>query len=74
LAKHYPHEASYEKMKAAQTGGSLELGPTGAEQRQIQQQLRFKGKRGQQGKLLLLRLSNSKPRHNLRQHRAGQLE
>jgi hypothetical protein len=38
LAKHYPHEASYEKMRAAQTGGSLELGPTEAEQRQVQQQ------------------------------------
>jgi len=38
LAKHYPREASHEKMKAAQTGGSGELGPTEIEQQAVGQQ------------------------------------
>lgn len=32
------HEAYYKKMRAAATGGSLDLGPTEAEQKQVQQQ------------------------------------
>jgi hypothetical protein len=37
LADHYPHEAGFKKMRAAQTGGSLGLGPTAAEQAQVGQ-------------------------------------
>jgi hypothetical protein len=38
LAKHYPHEAGFQKMKAAQTGGGSEdvgLGPTPIAQAQV---------------------------------------
>jgi hypothetical protein len=38
LADHYPHEASFKKMRAAQTGGaSVGLGPSEMEQQQIKQ-------------------------------------
>ena len=52
LAKHYPHEASYEKMKAAQSGGSQ--GPTQAEQQQVQLEGALQSKRRRQDRLSLL--------------------
>jgi hypothetical protein len=37
LATDYPHEASFKKMQAARTGGSLDLGPSEMEQQQQRQ-------------------------------------
>lgn len=37
LYKDFPHEAGYQKMEAARTGGSLVIGPTEMEQTQVKQ-------------------------------------